>query len=663
MPTTTTAAARQPPKNGKKKLPQRPVPKRIVKRKKESEELDDLAARTTDPTVYTSNPDLSLFEHLPLSALTSQGLKKANFVEMTEVQKASLPLSLCGRDVLGAAKTGSGKTLAFLIPVLEKLYRSKWTSFDGVGALIISPTRELAVQIFEVLRKVGRFHSFSAGLLIGGKDLVQEQERVNKMNILVCTPGRLLQHMDQTPDFSCDSLEILVLDEADRCLDAGFELTLNAIIENLPRVRQTLLFSATQTKSVRDLARLSLKEPEYIAKLDMLYSFIKTHLKSKTIVFLSSCKQVRFIFETFCKLHPGVPLLCLHGKQKQQKRLAIFEEFCRKTNARLPSCDWVVQVDCPEDAATYIHQKGMLAALQSRKIPIEEIKVNPRKIKTIQQQMVMFCSKEPEVKYLGQKAFMSYMKSVYLQKDKRVFDVTALPAEEFAESLGLPGAPKIKFMKKSDEKNKPHPGKKEKEKDVVFSDEEKEEEVGSASDSDDDEGVDKSKKVVTRVDRMFAAKNNTVLSEHYRKLLDDEGAEGEDEENFFGLVRADHEVEDGEGNELKGPRPISKKEMLKAKKKEMKARGLGQKIGFDEEGVPISNALETLEEFAAKGSIEERQMKRIAEETTNLKQADLTDKEIARDKRREKRLKQKLREKNEEFVDEVPTCKTSSGKI
>lgn len=183
---------------------------------------------------------------------------------------------------------------------------------DGLGALIISPTRELALQIFQVLRSVGKFHTFSAGLLIGGKDVQEEMHRVARMNILVATPGRLLQHMDQTPDFNCDNLQVLVLDEAgiknlipDRILDGGFQQTVNAIIENIPRERTTLLFSATQTKSVKDLARLSLQDPEYVAvhekatsstpsnltqsymkvelhkKLEILYSFIKTHQKTK----------------------------------------------------------------------------------------------------------------------------------------------------------------------------------------------------------------------------------------------------------------------------------------------------------------------------------------------------------------------------------------------
>lgn len=141
--------------------------------------------------------------------MLSQGLKKAFFVDMTDIQAATIPLSLRGRDVLGAARTGSGKTLAFIVPVLESLYRNKWGSQDGLGALILSPTRELAMQIFDVLRSIGGHHSFSAGLVIGGKNVKDESERLARMNILVATPGRLLQHMDQTAGFEVSNLQIL----------------------------------------------------------------------------------------------------------------------------------------------------------------------------------------------------------------------------------------------------------------------------------------------------------------------------------------------------------------------------------------------------------------------------------------------------------------------
>ncbi|KAK3066455.1 ATP-dependent RNA helicase dbp4, partial [Coniosporium uncinatum] len=174
--------------------------------------------------------------------------------------------------------------------------------------MIVSPTRELAIQIFEVLRAVGsKGHLFAAGLVIGGKSLREEQDALARMNIVVCTPGRILQHLSQTASFSVDNLRMLVLDEADRILDMGFRNDVDAIVEYLPKDRQTLLFSATQTKKVSDLARLSLKDPEYVSvheqessatpkglqqnytviplsqKLDTLWSFIQASKKSKII--------------------------------------------------------------------------------------------------------------------------------------------------------------------------------------------------------------------------------------------------------------------------------------------------------------------------------------------------------------------------------------------
>ena len=137
-----------------------------------------------------------------------QGLKKSGYVKLTDIQREAIPLALRGKDVLGAAKTGSGKTLAFLVPILEALYCKQWTSLDGLGVLIITPTRELAYQIFEALRKIGEAHDFSAGLVIGGKDSVFEKNRMDRCNIIICTPGRLLQHMDENPLFGCDNLQV-----------------------------------------------------------------------------------------------------------------------------------------------------------------------------------------------------------------------------------------------------------------------------------------------------------------------------------------------------------------------------------------------------------------------------------------------------------------------
>lgn len=118
------------------------------------------------------------FDELPLSTPTLRGLSDASFTRMTAVQRAALPHALVGRDVLAAAKTGSGKTLAFLIPLLECLHRDRWCHLDGTGALVLTPTRELATQIFGVLAKVGARHDFSAGLVTGGHDLAVEAARV-----------------------------------------------------------------------------------------------------------------------------------------------------------------------------------------------------------------------------------------------------------------------------------------------------------------------------------------------------------------------------------------------------------------------------------------------------------------------------------------------------
>lgn len=496
---------------------------------------------------------------------------------MTDIQKRAIPAALKGRDILGAARTGSGKTLAFLIPVLENLYRAQCIGQDaGVGALVISPTRELAIQIFEVLRKIGgRGHLFSAALVIGGKSLREEQEAIGRMNIIVCTPGRILQHLSQNSLFSnsIEQLRMLVLDEADRIMDMGFQRDVDAIVEYLPPDRQTLLFSATQTKRVSDLARLSLRDPEYIAvhegaesatpsslqqnytltplpeKLDTLWSFLKSAKKSKIIVFVSSGKQVRYIFEAFRKLQPGIPLMHLHGRQKQFARLEVTSRFASSKAACMfatdvaargldfPAVDWVVQLDCPEDADTYIHrvgrtaryqrggravlfldpaeEEGMLTRLSKAKVPIERINVRPSKMKNgnISHVLANLCFKDPSLKYLGQKAFASYVRSLHIMKDKEIFNLGKYGdnVSRLAESMGLPGAPRIKFTKGDAEaakkqKNAPRRG-----MTPSSSEDESDDVQASAKDS----GHSRSK-----YDKMFERVNQDVLAPHYSSMLE-----------------------------------------------------------------------------------------------------------------------------------------------
>ena len=455
-----------------------------------------------------SYPNATRFSQLPLSLRTLEGLRECKYTELTPIQRAAIPHALCGRDLLGAARTGSGKTLAFLVPLIELLYRRRWTRADGLGAVVLSPTRELSAQIFETLVRVGRHHNFSAGAVLGGKPVKEEAAAIASMNIVVATPGRLLYHLDNTPGIQTDMLAMLVLDEADRILDMGFRRDLDAILDHLPSSgRQTLLFSATQTRSVRDLARLSLSNPEYVSvdehsatrtpegllqrcvvldlqyKLDTLASFVKSHNAAKTIVFFASCKQVRFVYEAFRKianLLGPVPVLHLHGRMNQERRLAIYHDFCARKSAVLlatdvaargldfPAVDWIVQADCPDDVDTYIHRVGrtarfhaagqsllvllpserpFLALLEKARIPVETMDVNPRKQMSVKASLQAVVAANPDIKHLAQRAFISYMRAVFLEKNKDVFNVKALPADEFAASLGLAVIPQISFTK------------------------------------------------------------------------------------------------------------------------------------------------------------------------------------------------------------------------
>lgn len=605
-----------------------------------------------------------------------------------------------------------------MIPVLEKLYRERWTEFDGLGALIISPTRELAVQIFEVLRKIGRKHAFSAGLVIGGKSLREEAERLGRMNILVCTPGRMLQHLDQTAGFDVDNLQMLVLDEADRIMDMGFQSAVDALVEHLPKNRQTLLFSATQSKRVSDLARLSLKDPEYVSvheeavsatptnlqqhyivtplteKLDTLWGFLRTNLKSKIIVFLSSGKQVRFVFESFKRMQPGIPLLHLHGRQKQVARLEITSRFSSAKYACLfatdvvargvdfPAVDWVIQADCPEDADTYIHrvgrtaryeskgravlfldpsEEGFLKQLEHKKVPIQRVNVRDKKKASIKAELQSQCFQSPDLKYLGQKAFISYTRSVYLQKDKSVFQFKKLDLDGYAASLGLPGTPQVKFQKGEDVKRLKNASR---------------EAMSSGSENDEDEsdgegGIKKkpaSKKdeVRTKYQKMAERQNQDVLSSHYRKLLgDDVDDDNNDDDDFLSVKRVlnDDGLDAAAGTTQSTTLPKvvklgnnselvidsnRREKLLRSKKKLAKYMDKPNKLVFDDDGnAHAIYELQDEDDFRGEGPAEQLRREFVEHEATKVREADVGDKETAKQRRKEKRERQKAREREE----------------
>ncbi|KAK8953641.1 DEAD-box ATP-dependent RNA helicase 32 [Platanthera guangdongensis] len=557
--------------------------------------------------------------------------------------------------------------------VVEKLYRARWGPEDGVGSIIISPTKELAGQLFEELKIIGKIHTLSAGLLIGGrKDVDAEKDSVSSLNILICTPGRLLQHMNETPNFECSQLQVLVLDEADRMLDKKFKGELDAIISQLPKRRQTLLFSATQTKSVKDLARLSLKDPEYISvhaesttatpeqlkqvamevaldqKLNMLWSFIKSHLRSKMIVFLSTCKQVKFVYEAFRKLRPGIPLKCLHGNMKQNTRMAVYLDFCETISVLFstdvasrgldfPSVDWVIQVDCPEDVAAYIHrvgrtarftsagnsllflvpsEKAMLTKLHAAepKIPIILRKVKVEKIEQISGALASVLVKYPDMQQLAIRAFITYVRSINHQKDKDIFDVSRLPLEEYSASLGLHITPKInsksqKMMNRKELVNEQNIKNK-----VV--------------DEDEDE-------------LLFSIKQ--------RPNGNNSNAKAEEEDDILRPMNSFME---------RGPSELAVLPPIISKKKKLKIivdRPARTRVEYDEDGNPIvasSFAIESpdtcLEPEKGGDTVMERYKKMVLE----VKQRDKEDKLLQRQRLREKRTKKKNKLKSSRDDDE-----------
>ena len=400
----------------------------------------------------TTSAEPQKFTELNLSEKTMRAIEGMKFENMTEIQRRGIPPLLAGRDVLGAAKTGSGKTLAFLIPAVEMLHSLKFKPRNGTGVIVVSPTRELALQIFGVARELMEHHSQTFGIVIGGANRRAEAEKLAKgVNLLIATPGRLLDHLQNTQGFVFKNVKALVIDEADRILEVGFEDEMRQIVKILPKGdRQTMLFSATQTTKVEDLARISLRPgPLYInvdhqqehstvagleqgyvicdsdMRFRLLFTFLKRHPQKKIIVFFSSCNCVKYYSELLNYI--DLPVLDLHGKQKQQKRTNTFFEFvnakhgtliCTDVAARgldIPAVDWIVQFDPPDDPRDYIHRVGRTARganakgkslmflqpsevgflnhLKEAKVPLVEFEIPPKKILDIQSQLEMLIGK------------------------------------------------------------------------------------------------------------------------------------------------------------------------------------------------------------------------------------------------------------------------------
>jgi ATP-dependent RNA helicase DDX18/HAS1 len=473
------------------------------------------------PISTTPKEELNLdFSSLDISENTLKAIQEIGFTKMTEVQARTIPASLSGRDVLGAAKTGSGKTVAFLLPAIELLYKLKFKPRNGTGIIIISPTRELALQIFGVAKELLAHHSQTFGIVMGGANRRAEAEKLSKgVNILVATPGRLLDHLQNTQGFNFKSLKALIIDEADRILECGFEDEMKQIIKILPKERQTMLFSATQTTKVEDLARISLKKGPLYINVDqnkesstaegleqgyvvcesdrrflLLFTFLKKNLKKKVIVFFSSCNSVKYYAELLNYI--DVPVLDLHGKQKQQKRTSTFFEFmnaetgillCTDVAARgldIPAVDWIIQYDPPDDPRDYIHrvgrtaragtkgksllfllpsELGFLRYLKHAKVPLNEYQFPPSKIINVQSQLEKLIEKNYYLNQSAKNGFRSYLQSYASYALKKIFDVNELDLKKVAKAYGFPVPPKVNISigaKEEEELEEKAPGKK-----------------------------------------------------------------------------------------------------------------------------------------------------------------------------------------------------------
>ncbi|GAB5590860.1 nucleolar DEAD-box protein required for synthesis of 60S ribosomal subunit [Umbelopsis nana] len=336
------------------------------------------------------------FSAMNLSRPIQKGLASVGFIAPTAIQCKTIPVALLGKDICGGAVTGSGKTAAFVVPILERLlYRPRQNATTRV--LVLCPTRELAVQVHSVAVKLASFTDIQFCLCVGGLSVKsQELELKQKPDVVVATPGRLIDHVRNSPSFTLDSCEILVMDEADRMLEDGFADELGEIVKACPKSRQTMLFSATMTDNVDQLIRMSLQRPvrlmidpsnQAAAKLIQEFVRIRAHkeadrpavllalckktFKRKCIVFFRSkaaAHQMKIVFG-LC----GLSAAELHGNLSQEQRLEALEKFrdgevdfllatdLASRGLDIKGIEVVINFNMPQQFAQYLHRVGRTA--------------------------------------------------------------------------------------------------------------------------------------------------------------------------------------------------------------------------------------------------------------------------------------------------------------
>ncbi|HMC23110.1 MAG TPA: DEAD/DEAH box helicase, partial [Thermoanaerobaculia bacterium] len=327
------------------------------------------------------------FDALGLSAPIRQSIREVGFEHPTPIQSAVIPPALQGRDIIALAQTGSGKTAAFVIPLAEKLQHG-----GGLRALIVSPTREIALQTQAFIELFGKSHDLRAACLIGGVKMKgQMQALKEKPDIVVATPGRLLDHIKRRT-VRVDAVEELVLDEADHMLDLGFLPQVREIISKIPKKRRTMMFSATMPPAIEELARTLLHDPLRIDitpvgraavgithrlyvvapenKRPALLALLHQELGS-TLVFARRKVDAEWLYHILQR--QGHPVARIHSDQSQGKRVQALSNFREGSHRILvatdiagrgidvPGIEHVINFDIPENVEDYIHRAGRTA--------------------------------------------------------------------------------------------------------------------------------------------------------------------------------------------------------------------------------------------------------------------------------------------------------------
>lgn len=495
----------QKPRNEKKSVTEEPEKKR--EKLEKSQGAEKVAEIPTTENLKDTIPAVTNYKELNLNPHVVSAIENEfKFEKLTAIQSRCIPAALQGRDLLAEAKTGAGKTLAFLIPMVEIITRANFRPSNGTAGIVIGPTRELCLQIEGVLLKLLKYFNGSITFLccIGGQSRSQEGFKLaSGVMIVVASPGRLLDHLRLSTDWHTQNLLVLAVDEADRLLDNGFEEDMREIVALLPKKRQTLLFSATQTTRVEQLARISFhKVPIFISmknkkdkatvdtleqgyvicpsekRLLVLYNFVKRNLKKKVIVFFSSRNSVSFHCELFNYI--DVPCVAFHGKQKQHQRSATYMQFCNAPSGVLfttdvaargldiPEVDWIIQFDPPDDPVKYVHRVGRTARagrcgnalmfllpqeklflkylFDDAKVSVNEYVFDLSKIKeNLQEDLEKLVGSNYYLRISARQAFEGYLLSYSSCQLKNVFVIQNLDLAMVAKGFALSEPPPIKI--------------------------------------------------------------------------------------------------------------------------------------------------------------------------------------------------------------------------